>query len=236
MNRRFLVAGAALGVVFLAGAAVLRQQTRPAVASAAAPAVVEGASASRIRQERNFAPRTKGSPTAPITIFEVADFQCPACRVFWEETMPALEREYIATGKVRIVFVNLPLQEIHRNASAAHQLAMCAAEQGRFWAMHDRLFDQQAAWARLDDPSALFLAMADSVGLARDALDSCLDAERIKTLILEERDGVLRAGVKSTPSFIVQAGSDRGLFPGAAPIEAWRPILDSLLVASSGKE
>lgn len=233
MKRPFLLAAAGLIVLLGAGAALVR--TRGRAALAASPPAAAPDSAAAARQQQAFAPRTKGSPSAPITVYEVADFQCPACRVFWEETLPALEREYVAPGKVRLVFVNLPLQEIHRNAAAAHQFAMCAADQDRFWPVHDQLFDRQDAWARLDDPSALFLAMADSVGLARDALDACLVDERIKTLVLQEREGVLRAGVKSTPSFIIQAGADRGLFPGAAPIEAWRPILDSLFTAATGR-
>jgi protein-disulfide isomerase len=183
-----------------------------------------------------LASRTKGSPTAPITIYEIADFQCPACRTFWEQTMPALEREYVEPGKVRVIFLNLPLQEIHPNAAAAAQFALCAADQGKFWLVHDRLFDQQDAWARLADPSPLFLTMADATGLDRARLDSCLVDDGVKRAVLQEREGVMRAGVQSTPSFIIQAGPQRGLFPGAAPIEAWRPILDSLLTATTGRE
>jgi protein-disulfide isomerase len=235
LNRRVLLAGVALGLALLAGGLILRSRAHRLVAAAPSPAPPALDVAAQARQDRGFAARTKGSQTAPITVYEIADFQCPACRTFWEETMPALEREYVAPGKVRVIFLNLPLQEIHSNAAAAHQFAMCAADQAKFWPVHDRLFDQQEAWARLSDPSPLFLAMADHAGLDRERLDACLVDERIKRLVLEEREGVIRAGVKSTPSFIIQAGPERALFPGAAPIEAWRPILDSLFEASSGR-
>jgi protein-disulfide isomerase len=172
--------------------------------------------------------RTKGAASAPITIVEVADFQCPACRMFWAETMPALQREYVDPGKVRLIFVNLPLYEIHKNAAAAHELAMCAAQQGRFWEVHDRLFREQETWAKLDDPSAYFLGLAAAAGLSSDSLDACLASGTMRQVIQREAEAAFNAGVRSTPSFIVQSGTDRGLFPGAAPICAWRPVLDSL--------
>ena len=230
MNRPLLLAGGVL-VVALAAGLIARSRIGPLAATpvpAADSSLVPAAGA----QDR-LAARTKGSPSAPITVYEIADFQCPACRAFSLETMPALEREYVTPGKVRVIFLNLPLQEIHANAAAAHQFAMCAAEQGKFWSIHDHLFKQQGTWARMSDPSPLFLSMADSAGLARDRLDACLVDESVKTVVLQEREGVMRAGVRSTPSFIIQAGMDRGLFPGAAPIEAWRPILDSLFAAAT---
>lgn len=173
--------------------------------------------------------RTKGSPEAPITILEIADFQCPACRVFWEETMPLLQREYVEPGKVRMVFVNLPLVQIHRNAAAAHEFAMCAAAQDRFWPVHDMLFDQQSVWAALDDPSAYFFSVASATGLDADSVDACVTDGRMRNLIMQEAEGVVRAGVQSTPSFVIEGG----LLAGAVPIEGWRPILDSIYGAKT---
>jgi protein-disulfide isomerase len=177
-----------------------------------------------------LAARTKGSPEAPITILEIADFQCPACRVFWEQTMPILQREYVQAGKVRFVFVNLPLVQIHRNAAAAHEFAMCAAAQDQFWPVHDMLFDQQAVWAQLDDPSAYFFSISNATGLATDSLDACVTDGRMRDLIMREAQGVVRAGVQSTPSFVIEGG----LLAGAVPIEGWRPILDSIYEAKKG--
>ena len=235
MSQRRLAASAVVGFAVLATVALWWGGASPASAPAGDAAPPTDELPESRPQEAPFAGRIKGSPTAPITVYEVADFQCPACRVFWEETMPALEREYVVPGKVRLIFVNLPLQEIHPNAAAAHQFAMCAADQGRFWPIHDRLFDQQRAWAPLADPTPVFSAMADSVGLVRPALETCLGDESVKQRVLQEREGVLRAGVKSTPSFIIRAGDEQGLFPGAVPIDAWRPILDSLFDKAVGR-
>ena len=68
--------------------------------------------------------RAKGSPTAPVTVYEMSDFQCPYCRRFALETFRALEREYISPGKVRWVFVNFPITSIHDNAVAAAATAL----------------------------------------------------------------------------------------------------------------
>ncbi|MDH4043248.1 MAG: DsbA family protein [Gemmatimonadota bacterium] len=178
-----------------------------------------------------LAARTKGSPEAPITVLEIVDFQCPACRMFWEETMPILQREYVQTGKVRFVFVNLPLVQIHRNAAAAHEFAMCAAAQDRFWPVHDMLFDQQSVWAQLDDPSAYFFSVATATGLITDSVDACVTDGRMRDLIMREAQGVVQAGVQSTPSFVIE----RGLMAGAVPIDGWRPILDSIYETKAGR-
>src|SRR3954454_19340950 len=81
--------------------------------------------------------RTKGSPKAPVTVYEMSDFQCPYCRKFARETFPKLERRYIVTGKVRWVFIIFPLPSVHPPAAAAAELALCSAKQGKFWRIPD---------------------------------------------------------------------------------------------------
>jgi protein-disulfide isomerase len=174
--------------------------------------------------------RTKGAPDAPITVYEVSDFQCPYCRVFWEETLPALDREYIQTGKVRFVFLNLPLPSIHPNAAAAHEFAMCAASQDRFWEAHDLLYEHQASWGGLPEPGEFFRTLADSAGLDRQRLEECFDTGAVRALIEQEVQLNIRSGIQSTPSFVIE---DQ-LLPGAAPIDVWRPILDSIFVVKTG--
>src|SRR5438876_6581875 len=96
-----------------------------------------------------LAVRTKGAATAPVTVYEMSDFQCPYCKRHVDQTFPALEKEYIATGKVRWVFINFPLISIHPNAQAAAEFAMCAAREGKFWPAHDLLYRRQTSWAPL---------------------------------------------------------------------------------------
>src|SRR5947207_13176187 len=119
-------------------------------------AVLAGAAllilASGATQSDPLAARTKGRPDAPVTVYEMSDFQCPYCRAFALGTLPLLEREYVQTGKVRFVYINLPLPDVHKNASAAAEAALCAARQQRFWPMHDWLFGHQGEWAPLASP------------------------------------------------------------------------------------
>jgi protein-disulfide isomerase len=174
--------------------------------------------------------RSKGAPSAPITIYEASDFQCPYCRVFWETTLPELEGEYIRTGKARFVFLNLPLTQIHANAAAAHEFAMCAAQQNGFWPVHDLLYRHQARWADLEDPARFFIELADSAKLARDSLLECFSSGSVRWLVQAEAEMNFRSGVRSTPSFIIEGA----LLRGAAPMDDWRSILDSIYAEKTG--
>jgi protein-disulfide isomerase len=222
-----VIAGSAAALL-LAGlgvAGLLRARHRPAPVAAAAPGTPEpvGAQADQ-SQDLLLAARTKGDPRAPIVMYEVSDFQCPYCRQFWAETMPDLEREYIRTGKLRLTFINFPITESHPNAAAAHEAAMCAAAQNRFWPMHDLLYAHQQQWAKLADPQPYFRQLADSARVDRGAYEACLAAGQIRQLVGAEAEASWKAGVRSTPSFIVQGA----ILAGAAPIQEWRPILDSI--------
>ena len=167
--------------------------------------------------------RTRGSPTAPVTVYEMSDFQCPWCGRFAREVMPVLDREYIQTGKVKFVFVNFPLP-MHPNAAPAAELAMCAARQGKFWPVHDFLFRTQDRWSDLREPGTYFLAIGDSVGANRDELAQCLRQGLSRELVQRDADGSVRSGAHSTPTFWVEGG----LLVGAQPIEVFRQVLDSI--------
>ena len=175
-------------------------------------------------QDDLHATRTKGSPTAPVTVYEMSDFQCPFCADFALQTMPALDREYVQTGKVRFVWVNLPLP-MHQNAVPAAELAMCGARQGKFWQLHDLLFRNQQRWAGLAEPGNYFLSLGDSAGANRDTLASCLREGAMRALVRADAEGAVRSGARSTPTFYIEGG----LLVGAQPVEVFRPVLDSIV-------
>jgi len=176
------------------------------------------------RQDDLRAARTKGSPTAPVTVYEMSDFQCPFCADFALQTMPALDREYVQTGKVRFVWVNLPLP-MHQNAVPAAELAMCGARQGRFWQLHDLLFRNQQRWAGLAEPGSYFLSLGDSAGANRDTLASCLRDGAMRARVRSDAEGAVRSGARSTPTFYIEGG----LLVGAQPVEVFRAVLDSIV-------
>lgn len=174
-----------------------------------------------------IAARTKGAPTAPVTVYEMSDFQCPFCRRFATETFPTLEREYIATGKVRWIYVNLPLTDIHPNAVPAAQFALCAGRQGQFWPAHDLIFRHQQTWAPLRNPGPFLLSLADSLRLDRTVTTRCLQNEETLDELRLDAEGSQRAGASSTPTFYVEGL----LIRGAQPLAVFRQVLDSLHTA-----
>jgi protein-disulfide isomerase len=176
------------------------------------------------QQHDALAARSKGSAGAPVVVYEMADFQCPACRQFALITMPQIEREFVATGKVRWVYVHLPLTSIHANAAAAAELATCAARQGKFWPVHDLLYEHQEAWSGLTDPTPYFVALGDSAGLDRARLANCVRDDTARDEVAADHARALRSGARSTPTFYIEGG----LLPGAAPFAVFRQVLDSI--------
>jgi protein-disulfide isomerase len=178
-----------------------------------------------------LAGRVRGSAKAPVTVYEMSDFQCPYCRRFALETFPALDSAYVTTGKVRWVFVNFPLTSIHQNALAAAETAVCAAQQDAFWRVHDLLYRHQDVWAPLKEPGAFFLSLADSAKISAPALLACVRSPATEETIRAEAQGAERSGATSTPSFYIEGG----LLAGAQPVEVFRHVLDSVYRAKGGK-
>jgi protein-disulfide isomerase len=175
-------------------------------------------------QADGVAARTKGRADAPVAMYEMSDFECPYCRDFALETMPSLEREYIRSGKVRFIFINLPLAGVHRHAVAAAELAMCAARQGKFWPVHDRLFQHQPQWAAQQDPSPYLLALADSAGVNHARLADCVTRRTTRPAVEADIAAAHRAGARITPTFYIEGS----LIDGAAPLAVFREVLDSV--------
>ncbi len=175
--------------------------------------------------------RSKGSPTAPVTVYEMSDFQCPYCRKFALETFPELERDYIRPGKVRWVFINYPLTSIHAHASAAAELAVCAAKQKGFWRVHDLLFAHQETWAPLKEAGPFFVSLADSAKLSKRDMLACLESPDTQQHVRTDAEGAARSGATSTPTFYIEGG----LLEGAQPLSVFRQVLDSVYRVKAGK-
>jgi protein-disulfide isomerase len=172
-----------------------------------------------------LAGRIRGAATAPVTVYEMSDFQCPYCRKFALETFPALDSAYVATGKVRWAFINFPLTSIHQNALGAAEVAVCAAQQNAFWRVHDLLYRHQEVWAPLKEPGAFFLSLADSAGISRPALLACVKSPATLEAVRADAQGAERSGASSTPTFYIEGG----LLVGAQPLPEFRKVLDSIV-------
>lgn len=177
-----------------------------------------------------LAGRVRGSATAPVTVYEMSDFQCPYCRNFAINTFPALDSAYIATGKVRWAFINFPLTSIHQNALAAAEVAVCAAQQDAFWPVHDLLYKHQDVWSPLKQPAAFFLTLADSAKISRPRLLACVQSATTQEAVRADAEGAERSGASSTPTFYIEGG----LLVGAQPVPVFRQVLDSILQVKLG--
>ncbi len=172
--------------------------------------------------------RIQGAESAPVWLVVISDFQCPFCKRWHDETAPQIIRNYVRTGKVRMAYLNLPIST-HRNAWPAHEAAMCAAEQDKFWPVADAIFATQAAWKSHRDPVAFFDSLTRTLPLDHALLRACVNDGRQRPLIQADYDRASRAGIGSTPSFFV--GSQ--VLIGAQPYEAFARAIDAALVAAA---
>ncbi len=180
--------------------------------------------------ERALESRAKGSPEAAVVVFEIADFQCPYCATFSATVAPALDARYVETGEVQWIFVNLPLHS-HPLAWHAAEAALCAgAVADRFWPMHDRLFEEQAAWGAAADPAAHFAAYAEELGVPAAAFAECTAQDAVAPLILQDLGSVISAGITGTPTFIIMKdGEVVERMVGVQSVEEWAAVLDPAL-------
>ena len=160
---------------------------------------------------------SRGPAAAPVTIVEFADFECPFCGGFFP-TLKAIEKNY--ADKVRVVYRQFPLTNIHPNAQKAAEASLCANEQMRFWEFHDSLFGDQS---RLDVAS--LKERAQKLGLNTTAFNTCLDSGRQADALNKDKDDARKAGVSSTPTVFING---RLLGGGRSYAEVQEVIEDEL--------
>ncbi len=173
----------------------------------------------------------KGSAQATVAIVEFSDYQCPFCGRYVAQTLPRIAADYIASGKVQYFFVNFPIESLHPQAFRAHEAALCAGEQGKYWEMHDRLFADQTALAAED-----LAGHAKAVGLDMEEYEPCVESGRSAARVREDQALGQRAGVGGTPLFLVgtiEAGGTSvqavRAISGAQPFAVFKQTLDELL-------
>ncbi len=222
--------GAATAALVLAGLAVAVLVRAPDW-EASAPALQTVAA--QPQADPMLAARTKGSSDAPITMYEMSDFQCPYCLTFFKDFWPAIQEEYVETGKVKFTFLNLPLISLHSHAAEAHEYAMCAAAQDQFWAMHDRLFETQETWSPMEDATPYFVTLAGQLDLDRAAFKQCMESGSARSIVAGDVQMAFQNGINSTPTFIIEGGALQGM---GLPLDAWRAILDSIYAVKTGTD
>ena len=149
----------------------------------------------------------KGDADAAVTLVEYGDYQCPACGMAYPFVQDILQRN---GPKLRFVFRNFPLSQAHRYASMAAQVAEGAAKFGRFWQMHDWLYQHQEAWTQRGAEGIADGAQA--IGLDPVQLEQALEDGGIAERVRHDFMGGVRSGVNGTPSFYLNGQMYAGGF------------------------
>jgi protein-disulfide isomerase len=172
----------------------------------------------------------KGSPTAKVTLVEVSDYHCPFCRRHMQITQPQIDANYINNGKLNYVFIDYPIEQLHPDAFKSHEAANCAAEQGKYWDMHARLFATPTK-----DVGAL-VGHAQALGMDAGRFRSCIDGGKYAAPVRESVARMEKLGVDSTPTFLLGMTPAAGqpmkilkVVKGALPYSEFKTAIDTLL-------
>ena len=161
----------------------------------------------------------KGATSSAVVLIEYSDFQCPACQAYF----PALKQLAEEFGdQITFVYRHFPLRQIHFNAEAAARAAEAAGRQGKFWEMHDKLFENQTAWANDSDAFSLFSAYAESLGLDPAKFEADFNSQEVADKVENDYRSGIQAGVNSTPTFFINGSR----ISNPRSIDQFRSILE----------
>jgi len=168
-----------------------------------------------------------GDAKARVTIIEFGDYQCPSCRLFWRDVEPRLKKDYINTGKVRLVFRDFPIVQIHPESIMAAMAADCAFEQGKYWQYHDKIFREQDK--RGEDVVRFTVKdlkkWGKDIGLDVATFDECVDSKRYRDEVAKDVADGDDLGIQGTPMFFINGH----VVGGAQRYPVFKKLIDALL-------
>ena len=180
---------------------------------------VAPAGAGVVPLEEALAEKAMGKEDAPVTMIEHSSLTCPHCATFHKEILPQIKKEYIDTGKVRLVYQDFPLGTL---ALAAAMLARCGRD-NRYFGMLEVLYRSQETWARSNNPLGELERVVRFGGLSKADVGECLNNERLMTAIQQRAAAAQdKFGINSTPTFVI----DGEVVPGALSFREFQKILD----------
>ena len=167
-----------------------------------------------------------GDSKAKVIIVEFGDYQCPFCGRFFSQTEPQLRKEYIETGKAKMVYRDFVF--LGPESETAALATQCAGEQGKYWAYHDRIFEIEIVDGRENNGNlsvALMKSLAGELGLNQLKFDSCLDSKKYLSEIKKDYNDGVKAGVSGTPATFINGT----LVSGAQPFSVFKQAIDQVL-------
>jgi len=165
-----------------------------------------------------------GEDSAPVTIVEFTDYECPFCARYIEDAYSDIKTNYIDTGKVRYIVRDLPLP-FHANAELAAASARCAVNDGKYEAMHDMLFAKQAVWAAETDATETFVTYATGMGMNANSFRTCLTSDDVVAAVKADSALAATVGASGTPTFFVNGTA----LVGAQPYAAFEAMIEAEL-------
>ncbi len=165
-----------------------------------------------------------GDPNAPVKIVEYADFQCPYCLRYWQQTEKQIIQTYVVTGKVYYEYRSVGAF-IGPESAAAAEAAYCAGDQGKFWEYHDALYSHWTGENVGDFSTDNLHQYAVSVGLDTKTFDDCFSQGKYKGQVMQDASDAKSNGIRATPSFLINGQ----LFEGAQPFAAFQKVIDAAL-------
>ena len=162
-----------------------------------------------------------GDKQAKAVLIEYGDFQCPACKSYYP-VVKQLSQDY--QEGLEIVYRNMPLASIHKNALNAAAAAEAASLQDKYWEMHDSLFEYQDDWAELSDPKDKFVEYAKEIGLDTDKFVSDYESKEIRDKVDSDMQSALALGINSTPTFFLN-----GSKVSPRSLEEFKSLIDEQL-------
>ena len=176
-----------------------------------------------------------GQADAPITIVEFTDYQCPFCRRHATGTFTQIKNDYVETGKVRYVVRQFPLKAIHPQAVKASEASLCAGDQGQYWEMHHRIFNQTKSFSQEE-----WVRHAEALSLDMDTFNDCLKSGQKAPKVEQDLKDGTALGIRGTPGFFIGRTdpNDPNKFKaveflkGAYPFPRFKQLVDKLLKPS----
>ena len=166
-----------------------------------------------------------GSADAPVTIIEYASMTCSHCAQFHNDVLPNIKKNYIDTGKARLVFREFPVSTQDLRSIGAFMLARCT-DDDKYFAMVDVLFKQQAQWAQAQNPIPILLNIAKLAGFTQETFNTCLKNQEVMNTVLAIRNKAADDyGVSGTPTFFI----DGKKHVGNASIEDFSKLIDAAM-------
>lgn len=177
----------------------------------------EGGNSSQSAQTSNH---TVGAGNKKVTLVEYGDFQCPACKSFY----PVVKQVKEAYGDdIKFQFMHFPLTQIHPNAMQASRSAEAAGNQGKFFEMHDLLYENQDQWSQSSNPTSTFESFAEQLGLNMDQFKSDVISAKTLAVINADQKSGQALGVESTPTFVING---KKLDKNPTSLEEFKKLID----------